>query len=82
MKGIDFDLITHVEFSPDGKLLAAAGGSPQQFGGIIFFDAADGKQRAARRIGTDTLFKGNFAPDSQAIALGGANGAFDRSSGL
>jgi WD40 repeat protein len=71
----DFDQITHVELSPDGKLLAADGGSPQQFGGIIFFDAADGKRLSARRLGTDTFFKGNFAPDSQTIALGGANGA-------
>jgi WD40 repeat protein len=71
----DFDLVTHVEFSPDGKRLAAAGGSPQQFGGVIFFDAADGKKQSARRIGTDTFFKGNFAPDGQAIALGGPTGA-------
>jgi WD40 repeat protein len=71
----DFDLVTHVEFSPDGKRLAAAGGSPQQFGGVIFFDAADGKMQSARRIGTDTFFKGNFAPDGQAIALGGPTGA-------
>jgi WD40 repeat protein len=71
----DFDLINHVEFSPDGKRLAAAGGSPQQFGGVIFFDPADGKQQGVRRIGADTFFKGNFAPDGQAIALGGANGA-------
>jgi WD40 repeat protein len=71
----DFDLVTHVEFSPDGKRLAASGGSPQQFGGVIFFDSADGKKQNARRIGTDTFFKGNFAPDGQAIALGGANGA-------
>jgi WD40 repeat protein len=71
----DFDLITHVEFSPDGKRLAAAGGSPQQFGGVIFFDAADGRKESARRLGTDTLFKGNFSPDGKAIALGGANGA-------
>ena len=71
----DFDIINHVEFSPDGKRLAAAGGSPQQFGGVIFFDPADGKQQGARRIGSDTFFKGNFAPDGQTIALGGANGA-------
>jgi len=70
-----FDIINHVEFSPDGKRLAAAGGSPQQFGGVIFFDPADGKQQGVRRIGTDTFFKGNFAPDGQTIALGGANGA-------
>ena len=71
----DFDLVTHVEFSPDGKRLAAAGGSPQQFGGVIFFDPADGKRQSSRRVGTDTLFKGNFAPDGQTIALGGAGGA-------
>ena len=71
----DFDLVTHVEFSPDGKRLAVAGGSPQQFGGIIFFDAADGKRQSARRFGNDTLFKGNFAPDGQAIALGTTTGA-------
>ena len=71
----DFDLLTHVEFSPDGKHLAAAGGSPQQFGGVIFFDPADGKRQSQRRVGKDTLFKGNFAPNSQTIALGGADGA-------
>lgn len=70
----DFDLVTHVEFSPDGKLLAAAGGSPQQFGGVIFFDA-EGRHQSSRRVGNDTLFKGNFAPDGQAIALGTATGA-------
>ncbi len=71
----DFDLVTHVEFSPDGKRLAAAGGSPQQFGGVIFFDPADGKRQSSRRVGNDTLFKGNFSPDGQTIALGGAGGA-------
>ncbi len=71
----DFDLVTHVEFSPDGKRLAAAGGSPQQFGGVIFFDPADGKRQSTRRVGNDTLFKGNFAPDGQTIALGGSGGA-------
>ncbi|MBI3876599.1 MAG: hypothetical protein HY300_11735 [Verrucomicrobia bacterium] len=71
----DFDLITHVEFSPDGKRLAVAGGSPQQFGGVIFFDPADGSHQSSRRVGNDTLFKGNFAPDGLTIALGGANGA-------
>lgn len=71
----DFDLITHVEISPDGKRLAASGGSPQQFGGIVFFDATDGKRQSVRRLGADTFFSGNFAPDGQTIALGGANGA-------
>jgi len=71
----DFDLINHVELSPDGQRLAVAGGSPQQFGGIIFFHPADGTRESVRRIGTDTLFKGNFAPDGQTIAVGGPTGA-------
>jgi WD40 repeat protein len=71
----DFDLITHVELSPDGQRLAVAGGSPQQFGGLIFFRAADGQKESERHLGTDTFFKGNFAPDGQTIALGGPTGA-------
>ena len=70
-----FDLINHVEFSPDGQRLAVAGGSPQQFGGLIFFRAADGTKESERRLGTDTFFKGNFAPDGQTIALGTPTGA-------
>jgi WD40 repeat protein len=69
------DLLTHVEFSPDGKLLAAAGGTPGQYGEVCFFDPASGKLLSARRAGKDTLFRGNFTPDGKAIALGGADGA-------
>lgn len=69
------DLLSHVEFSPDGTLLAAAGGSPARYGEVRFFNPADGKLISSRRIGHDTLFRGNFAPDSKTLALGGADGA-------
>lgn len=69
------DLLTHVEFSPDGALLASAGGSPGRFGEVRFFGAADGNDAGGRRIGQDTLFRGNFAPDGKSIALGGADGS-------
>ena len=69
------DLLTHVEFSPDGKLLAAVGGAPTRYGEVLFFNPADGKLVSSRRAGHDTLFRGNFSPDGQAIALGGADGA-------
>jgi WD40 repeat protein len=68
------DLLSHVEFSPDGKLLAAVGGSPSRYGEVRFFDLA-GKLVSSRRVGHDTLFRGNFAPDSKVIAVGGADGA-------
>jgi mono/diheme cytochrome c family protein len=69
------DLLTHVEFSPDGALVAAAGGSPARFGEVRFFRPADGSVAAERRVSGDTLFRGSFAPDGKAIALGGADGA-------
>ena len=69
------DLVTHVEFSHDGKLLAASGGSPSRFGEVRFFNPADGKVISSRRYGSDTLFRGNFAPDGKSIALGATDGA-------
>lgn len=67
-------LLTHVEFSPDGKTLAAAGGTPSQFGLVTFF-SGDGKQTLAeRQVGFDTLFRGSFSPSGSEIALGGADG--------
>lgn len=69
------DLLSHVEFSPDGSVLAAVGGSPGRFGEVRFFKVADSSVIAARRIGHDTLFRGNFAPDGKAIAIGGPDGA-------
>jgi WD40 repeat protein len=69
------DLISHVEFSPNGELLVAAGGSPARFGGVTFFKASDGSVVNTREIGHDTFFRGNFSPDGLTLALGGADGA-------
>ena len=69
------DLLTHVEFSADGKMLLAAGGTPSRFGEVCVFSVADGKRVLARRVSGDTLFRGGFAPDGKRVALGGADGA-------
>lgn len=69
------DLVTHVEFSPDGALLASAGGTPGRFGEVRFFQAIDGKVQSSRRMGFDTLFRGSFAPQGGQLAVGGADGA-------
>ncbi|MBC8356729.1 MAG: hypothetical protein H8E66_32540 [Planctomycetes bacterium] len=71
----DSDLLSHVEFSSDGKLLAAIGGSPAHYGEVRFFNPVDGTVVSSRRVSHDTLFRGGFAPDNNAIAVGGADGA-------
>jgi hypothetical protein len=69
------DWLSHIEFAPGGKILAAAGGSPGRYGEVTFFDPTTCKALTARRVGKDTLFRGNFSPDGKAIALGGPDGA-------
>jgi hypothetical protein len=69
------DLVTHVEFSSDGKLLAATGGAPARYGKVQFFNPVDGKLISSRSVGHDTLFRGSFSPDNKSIALGGPDGA-------
>jgi len=71
----DCDLLSHVEFSPDGTLIAAVGGAPGLYGEVRFVRVADGAVVSSRRIGHDTLFRGNFAPDGRAIAVAGPDGA-------
>jgi hypothetical protein len=68
-------LLSHVEYSPDGKVLAAVGGTPGRYGEVRFFDGATGKLVSSRRIGRDTLFRGSFDPAGKAVAVGGADGA-------
>jgi hypothetical protein len=69
------DLLTHVEFSPDGSKLVAVGGSPSSFGEVRFHDAKTGALINARRVSHDTLFRGAFSPDGTSVAVGGTDGA-------
>ena len=69
------DLISHLEYSPNGKLLAVVGGAAARYGEIRFLQAADGSLISKRRLGHDTLFRGSFAPNGQVVAVGGADGA-------
>lgn len=69
------DLLTHVEFSADGKLLLAAGGTPSRFGEVSVFSVSDGRRVLSRRVSKDTLFRGGLSPDGKRVALGGADGA-------
>lgn len=65
--------IESVTFSPDGKLLGAAGGTPYLFGEVQFWDV--GEQQAVQSIPVshDTLFGGSFTSDGKLFAFGGAD---------
>lgn len=57
-----------VAFSPDGKWLAAAGGSPGQFGEIKLWDVATGQEVRTWRGHRDNIFALAFAPDGKTLA--------------
>ncbi|MGH9843642.1 MAG: c-type cytochrome domain-containing protein [Blastocatellia bacterium] len=55
-------------FSPDGKLLAAAGGNPAQFGEIKIWDVAGQKEWRTIRGHRDNIFAIVFSPDGTKLA--------------
>lgn len=55
-------------FSPDGKLIAAGGGSPAQYGEIVIWSVADRKELRTIRGHRDNVFAIAFSPDGAAIA--------------
>lgn len=57
-----------IAFSPDGKLLAAAGGSPSQFGEVKIFSVEDGHEILSIRGHRDNIFSLAFSPDGKTIA--------------
>jgi len=65
--------ILSVDFSKDGKLLIAGGGTPAQFGEVQVWDVASAKQLRSATVTTDTVFGASLAPDSSRIAVGAAD---------
>lgn len=55
-------------FSADGKLLAAAGGNPAQFGEIKIWDVAARKELHSIRGHRDNIFSIAFSPDAKLLA--------------
>jgi WD40 repeat protein/mono/diheme cytochrome c family protein len=55
-------------FSPDGKLLAAAGGNPGQFGEIKLWSVAEKKELLSIRGHRDNIFAIAFSPDGKLLA--------------
>src|SRR5712692_4984500 len=67
------DRIHTILFSPDGKTLAAVGGSPARFGEVQIWDLATRKQKHSILVSNDTLFGASFSPDGARIACGAAD---------
>lgn len=64
--------IESLEFSPDGKILAAVGGTPSLFGEVQFWNTADWTERSAN-FASDVLFGGWFSDDGKLFACGGSD---------
>ncbi len=60
--------------SPDGKLLAAAGGTPGQRGEVRLVDPASGAIARVWSGSADVVFDAAFSPSSERFAAGGADG--------
>ena len=62
------DVVHSVQFSPDGKLLAAAGGPPAQQGEIKIWDAATGVLVRTINGHNDYIYSISWSPDNKNIA--------------
>jgi mono/diheme cytochrome c family protein/roadblock/LC7 domain-containing protein len=65
--------IQSVRFSPDGKLLAVAGGSPGRMGEIQIWNVADKSLQLARTFTYDTLYGVSWSPDGTKLGFGCAD---------
>ena len=62
-----------ITYSPDGKTIAVAAGTPAQTGEVKLFSAADGKMLADLVRSDDSIFAVAFSPDGKRLACGGAD---------
>jgi mono/diheme cytochrome c family protein len=62
--------IEAVKFSPNGKLLVVAGGSPARLGELQVWDVTEKKLKYSLTVGYDTLYGANFSPDGNLISFG------------
>lgn len=64
-----------IEYSPDGKLIAVAAGTPAQLGEVKLFDSSSGELLADLVRTGDAVFAVAFSPDGKRLAAAGADRA-------
>jgi WD40 repeat protein len=64
-----------IQYSPDGKLIAVAAGTPAQLGEVKLFDAESGELAASLVRTSDSVFAVAFSPDGKRLATAGADRA-------
>ncbi|MFK7818731.1 MAG: c-type cytochrome domain-containing protein [Planctomycetaceae bacterium] len=65
--------IESIVFSPDGKFIGAAGGTPALFGEVQIWDVAERKLVRSVTVSHDTVFGGSFSNDGKLFAFGAAD---------
>jgi dipeptidyl aminopeptidase/acylaminoacyl peptidase len=62
--------IESARFSPDGKLLAVAGGSPGRFGELQIWEIEKRQMKLSLMIGYDTCYGASWSPNGKLVAVG------------
>lgn len=62
--------IESIKFSPDGRRLAVAGGSPGEFGEIQIWDVNLGELMLSKMVSHDTVYGVNWSPDGTIVSFG------------
>jgi WD40 repeat protein len=65
--------VQSLAFSPDGKWLAATGGSPGRFGEVQVWDVAKKRLKMSVPVTFDTVYGASWSPDGTKIAFGCAD---------
>jgi WD40 repeat protein/mono/diheme cytochrome c family protein len=76
--------IQTIAFSPDGKKLAAAAGSPGRFGELQIWDVAKQRLLTSTPVTFDTIYGVAWSPDGSKVAVGCADNtvrAYDATNG-
>ncbi len=62
--------IESVAFSPNGKLLAVAGGAPGRFGEVQIWEVATKKLKLSLPVTNDTVYGARWSPDGTKLSFG------------